>query len=235
MKPLILVPVQSHIEPACEESLSRLERSGFTVRRVRGYAAIDQGRNQMATDALLEGCEGTLWIDSDIGFQVEDVLRLLSHDLPIVCGIYPQKGKRTLASHLLPGTKELVFGAGGGLVEILYAATGFLYVRRDVYLTIREQTPLPTCNTRFGRPTIPFFQPLVIPDNRPRREDEGDDPSATWYLAEDFAFCERARRCGYHIMADTKIRLRHYGGYGYSWEDAGQDMPRFANYHFHVA
>jgi hypothetical protein len=32
------------------------------VRRVGGYAAIDQGRNQMATDVLLDGYEETMWI-----------------------------------------------------------------------------------------------------------------------------------------------------------------------------
>ena len=55
-----------------------------------------------------------------------------------------------------------------------------------------------------------------------------------WYLAEDFAFCERARQCGYKIMADTTIRLYHYGSYGYTWEDAGTDAKRFGTYHFQV-
>jgi hypothetical protein len=53
-----------------------------------------------------------------------------------------------------------------------------------------------------------------------------------WYLAEDFAFCERARQAGYRIWADTTIRLRHYGGYGYSWEDAGSDPQRYATYRY---
>jgi GT2 family glycosyltransferase len=55
-----------------------------------------------------------------------------------------------------------------------------------------------------------------------------------WYLGEDFAFCERARRSGYRIFADTTIRLRHIGNYGYSWEDAGSQLPRYATYHFHM-
>ena len=44
-----------------------------------------------------------------------------------------------------------------------------------------------------------------------------------WYLAEDFAFCERARQCGYTILADTTIRLGHIGSCEYSWEEAGSD------------
>jgi hypothetical protein len=35
------------------------------------------------------------------------------------------------------------------------------------------------------------------------------------YLTEDYA-SERARRCGYRLVADTTIRLQHIGAYGYS-------------------
>ena len=72
----ILVPVGSHIEAECERSLVELERRGYIVRRVEGYAAIDQGRSQMATDALRDGFEELLWIDSDMGFDPDEVDRL---------------------------------------------------------------------------------------------------------------------------------------------------------------
>jgi len=85
---VVLVPVQSAIEPACEAALVALERRGYAVRRVRGYAAIDQGRNQMATDALRDGFEETMWIDSDIAFDPNDIERLRAHRLPIVSAIY---------------------------------------------------------------------------------------------------------------------------------------------------
>jgi hypothetical protein len=48
-----------------------------------------------------------------------------------------------------------------------------------------------------------------------------------WYLAEDYAFSERVRQCGYRIMADTTIRLWHVGSHSYGWEDAGVDRERF--------
>ena len=108
-------------------------------------------------------------------------------------------------------------------MELRYAGTGFLLVRRQVYTDIQERLGLPVCNQRFGRPMVPFFQPMLIPDG------EGH-----WYLPEDFAFCERARQCGYKIMADTTIRLWHHGSYGYSWEDAGQDKERYETFYFNV-
>jgi len=220
---VVLVPHTGFIHPECDDALKELERRGYPVRRVGGFSAIDQGRNQLATDALVEGFQETLWIDSDIGFHPDAVEQLRGHALPITCGIYPKKGKPGLACHVGPGTPTVVFGRRGGLVEITYAGAGFLHVRREVYLTIQEKLGLPVCNEGFGRPMIPFFQPLV------RQLDEGH-----WYLAEDFAFCERARQCGYAIRADTTIRLWHIGTYRYGWEDAGIERERFGDFTLHL-
>lgn len=216
---VILVPFLGYIHQECDASLKELERRGYPVRRVGGYSAIDQGRNQMATDALADGFEETLWIDSDIAFHPDDVAKLRARNLPIAAALYPQKGRRALASHVIPGTPKMTFGKDGGLSEMLYAGTGFLLVRREVYLKMLEELSLPLCNERFEKPTIPFFQPLI------RAIEDG-----TWYLAEDYAFGHRARACGYKIWADTTIRLGHIGNYRYSWEDAGMERPRFASF-----
>ena len=216
---VILVPFLGYIHQECDAALKELERRGYTVRRVGGYSAIDQGRNQMATDALADGFEETLWIDSDISFNPDDIEKLRAHPYPIVIGIYPQKGRRALASHIIPGTPTMTFGQKGGLVEMLYGGTGFMLIRRQAYLTMQERLCLPLCNDRFGQAMIPFFQPLI------RRIEDG-----YWYLAEDYAFCQRARACGFSIVADTTIRLSHIGTYKYSWEDAGMDRPRFGTF-----
>jgi hypothetical protein len=162
-----------------------------------------------------------------------------------------------LACHLLPQTRSLVFGAGGGLVEIRYAGAGFLHVRREAYERIREHHRLPLCNTRFGRGIWPFFMPLVIEEPPPSlgdpppaghpppaaaRETAAVPPASTSpgtratrrYLTEDYAFCHRARQAGLTILADTTIRLSRMGHYGYGWEDAGSDMPRYDTFHYHV-
>jgi hypothetical protein len=215
----ILVPAGRSIEPHCALTLGQLEARGYPVRRLYGFAQVDMARNRLATDALAEGFEELMWIDSDIAFEPQSVDRLRSHGLPVACGLYPKKGERALSSQLLPGTDRLVFGQGGGLVEIRYAAAGFLYTRREVYLEIQRREQLPMCNRRIGQPTLPFFLPMVVPD--------GDDHR---YLGEDFSFCERLRRCGFRIVADTTIRLQHIGIYGYSWEDLGGSLPRSASY-----
>ena len=198
----------------CDDALRELERRGYTVRRVRGYSQIDLARSQIATRALDDGFEETFWIDADVVFWPDDVDRLRAHRLPLACAIYAKKAARELACHVMPGTQEIVFGRGGGLMEILYGATGFLLVRRQLYEEMERRLQLPRCNVRFGSPVVPYFLPLVKAD--------GD---GHWYLSEGYSFCERARQCGYRVLADTTIRLRHIGGYGYSWEDAGANPP----------
>ncbi|MCB9952172.1 MAG: hypothetical protein H6824_14420 [Planctomycetaceae bacterium] len=216
---VVLVPYNTNIVPQCDEALKELERRGYVVRRVLGYAAIDQGRNQLAADALLDGFSETMWIDADIGFHPNDVERLRRLNLPISSGIYPQKGRRAVASHVMPGTEKLSFGKKGGVQEVLFAATGFLHVRREVYLTVMQRLELPICNERFNHPTIPFFQPMLH---------EIDD--GVWYLAEDYAFSQRVRMSGLKIFADTTIRLWHYGTFPYGWEDAGREVERFDSF-----
>ena len=219
----VLVPFTGFIHPGCERALQELERRGYPVRRVGGYAAIDQGRNQMATDSLIDGFDETMWIDSDVEFHPDDVDRLRAHGLPICCGVYPQKGRRALACHVTPGTQQVVFGKAGGLNELLYAGAGFLHVRRQVYLTVQHRLGLPVTNERFGSPMIPFFQPRVLPIE-----------DGTWYLAEDYAFCERVRQCGLKVIADTTIRLWHVGTYTYGWEDSGLERERTGSFTLHL-
>jgi len=85
---VVLEPVVSPIEPACEDALCELERRGYPVWRVRGYAAIDAARNQMANDALAQGFDELMWIDADIVFDPDDVDVLREHNLLLVCGLY---------------------------------------------------------------------------------------------------------------------------------------------------
>jgi hypothetical protein len=221
---VVLVPYLGSIHPECERQLHELERSGYQVRRSGGLAAIDAARSQMATDALADNFDWLMWIDSDIGFAVQDVWRLQSHGLPVIAGIYVKKGLRELACHLLPETRQITFGTGGGLLEIRYAAAGFLLTARETYETLLSRLSLPVCNRQFNRPIVPFFLPMI----------HDQTPGQPWYLSEDFAFCQRLRDAGYSIWADTTIRLTHYGGHGYTWEDAGSSKTCYATYHFGV-
>jgi len=224
-KAVVLVPHLSGIEWECEQSLRRLEAEGVRVVRREGSSQIDVVRNELASNALHDGFESLLFIDADIGFQPADALRLLARPEPVVAGVYAKKGRRELASRFADGIDEIAFGTGArGLYPLKYAATGFLRIRAGVLRRMIEELSLPLCNAAWGRGAWPFFQPLVVAD--------GD---GFHYLGEDWSFSHRLGQVGVTPMADTTIRLWHYGRYGYGWEDAGSDPGRFPSYRYRVA
>jgi hypothetical protein len=203
-KCVVLVPTMDNLEPGCEDGLRALEGMGYSVWRRYGVSDITMGRNGLANEALAAGFSELMWIDSDILFNPQDVQRLRRHRLPVVGGIYPKKGDRTMACVLLPGNHEILFGEGGGLLEVKYLATGFLLTRKEVYESmLRKRHSLGLGRTG----GVPFFYHII---GRTGRQ-----------LSEDYSFCARVARCGYRVMADTAVRLGHIGRYVYSWEDVG--------------
>lgn len=218
---VVLVPFQGAILPECEQGLRDLEARGYAVQRQGGYANVDMVRSQMATDALAAGYQWLMWIDSDIGFLVDDVARLHAHCLPAVAGVYVKKGKRELACHFYPETETVVFGEQGGLMKVRFAATGFLLTHRDVYRAVQQACELPVCNRQFQRPLVPYFMPMVLAE-----------PDGDWYLGDDYAFGQRLFQAGIESWVDTTIRLQHYGRIGYMWEDAGSSRKVYRSYRF---
>ena len=240
---VVLTPVGSHIEPQTEESLRELERRGYPVWRSFGCSAIDFARSRLATQALSQGFAETLWIDSDIVFDPDDVDRMRSATFSdiraaggtgaddstpaegqplIVTAVYAKKGLRELALQLYASQGEtLQFGVEAPFRKAIYAPGGMLLVRHKAYERIAQKCELPHCTSNDPFGVIPFFMPMIIK--------EGDQ---SIYLCEDFAFSRRARDAGLDIWVDMRMRLYHLGSYPFSWEDAGAPVERFLSYRF---
>lgn len=197
------------IEPETQSGLQQLAQRGYAIRTLKGCAQIDFARAVLATAALDDGFTEVMWIDSDVAFNADDVDRLRGHNLPLSLGIYPRKGSPHFAcTFAKPG--EVVFGAGGGLVEVKYAGMGFMHVRCEVFERMEKELKLPRCHGSYdpAKPIVPYFRPMIV-------EEKGRPE----YLSEDSSFCERARQIGVKVMADTTIRLGHVGRYVYDWDD----------------
>jgi hypothetical protein len=209
MSSVVLVPHLNGIEEPCENGLKSLEVAGIKIWRRRGCSAIDLARNQMTSEVLRQGFDSMLFIDADIGFYWKDAIDLINRPEPVVCGVYPLKGQPQFVCQFADGINEVVFGAGAPASYLLkYAATGFLRIKTSVLIKMRDELNLPLCNTAFGKGFWPFFQPMIIPMGDGHR-----------YLGEDWSFSERCGQIGVPILADTRIRLGHWGYYGYTWED----------------
>lgn len=208
---VVLVPVHGAIHPQTEVGLWELARRGYAVRYLRDASDIVLARSQMATDALRDGFDETLWVDADVVFSPEDADRLRAHDLPLVAGLYVRKGRPEFAAKFLQDT--VTFGEGGGLVEMVYVGMGFTLVRRAAYNAVTSAWMLPECGGGYdGKTVVPYFLPMLVSVSDPAR-------LAVEYLSEDYSFCHRARAAGVTVLADTTIKLGHAGGYAYTWDD----------------
>ena len=163
----------------------------------------------MASSALRDGYDSFLFIDADVGFYWKDAIELINRPEPVAAAVYPLKGVADFVCQFADHIKEVTFGTGApDSYPIKYAATGFLRVKTSVLTQMIDFFKLPLCNTFWGKGFWPFFQPMIIPFNGGYR-----------YLGEDWSFCERCNQMGVPIIADTRIRLQHWGYYGYTWED----------------
>ena len=77
----------------------------------------------------------TFWIDSDMVWTPDDVLRLLGHDMPIVSGLYANgRGEPNAFTD-----RSTRVEPGDGLEQVYATGFGFIKVDRDVY----EHIPYP--------------------------------------------------------------------------------------------
>jgi hypothetical protein len=218
-KPVVLVPYFSAVERECDEGLRALMAAGVAVKR-SSLSAIDLLRSALLSHALRDGFDRFLFIDSDIGFDPRDAIRLFARPEPVVAGIYVHNKGRDFAGTFAKGVTRVVFGPGApGLYPMLYAPTGFLRIQAEVLRRMIQELALPECHWGSFKGIYPFFLPLCVPDGR----------GGTRYLTEDYSFSHRLSQIGITPMADTTIKLFHYKKYGFSYEDLNR-KPSFTNY-----
>ena len=94
----------------------------------------------------------------------------------------------------------------------------------DVLRRLINELNLPLCNTHWGRGIWPFFMPMIVPHGKDKLH----------YLGEDWAFSYRLAQIGMVPLADTAIRLWHWGRYSFGWEDAGSTVNRYRSYNYQL-
>lgn len=210
-------------------SLLKLEKSLRTYRDVKlkvlfkdGDALITRARASLISQFLDDpGATHLLFIDADIGFEPERVLRLLECGADMCAAVYPIKridwdkvAKTVQAMRPNPAAAALQYVfevddpnaviARAGFVKVRYAGTGFLMIRRQAIERMCAHYPqlrykrdhsidvATASNNRFA-----LFECMIADDGT--------------YLSEDFAFCKRWTDMGGEIWADLNSRLNHIG------------------------
>tara|TARA_B100001964_G_C13991355_1_gene490796 strand:+ start:21 stop:695 length:675 start_codon:yes stop_codon:yes gene_type:complete len=148
-----------------------------------------------------------LWLDADVDWKAKDVLRLLSHDKDIVCGIYPKK--RFPIEYPIVWTEDDKDVDEDGLIEIVGAGAGFLLIKREVMEKMVEAYP---------------EKKYIAPDAIQEKDQYLDlEVYGLWdtyienevFYGEDISFLKRWRAIGGKVFLDTKVYLKHIGSYAY--------------------
>jgi hypothetical protein len=175
-----------------------------------------------------------LFIDADIGFEPDQVLRLIECGAEMCAAVYPikridwDKVKSTIeAGRPNPAAAALkyVFEVDdpnaivekGGFVKVSYAGTGFLMIRRQALermcahypqLKYKRDHSIDAATASVNR--FALFECMI-----------GGDGT---YLSEDFAFCKRWTDMGGEIWADLRSELLHIGPMAFNGDLSSQFM-----------
>jgi hypothetical protein len=144
-----------------------------------------------------------LFLDSDIGFESEDVIKLLSHQVPIVSGAYPMKviPERYCVEVSQPERRD------GNLLKINGNGMGFVLIHRQVFLEIARKYP----DLKYIPSDYHSDTPHTCGEIRNSYHYFAEHKSKNGFMSEDKSFFYRASQVGYDIWLDTSIHLNHTG------------------------
>jgi hypothetical protein len=147
--------------------------------------------------------EYLFFLDSDIGFNPEDVLKLMAHQVPIVSGAYPMKiiPERYCVDIVQPEERH------GDLVKINGNGMGFVLIHRQVFLDIAKQYP----NLKYIPSDYHSDTPHTPAEMNNSYHYFAEHQSQNGFMSEDKSFFHRAQSVGYSIWLDTTIKLNHTG------------------------
>ncbi|WP_376087150.1 CHAT domain-containing protein [Roseomonas sp. CCTCC AB2023176] len=186
---------------------------------------VPRARNALAAAFLASSASHLLFVDADIGFGADAVLRLLGHARPVAGGLYRAKTE---------AREEWVAafptGQGGrpeparrdprtGAVEVAALGTGFLLLHRSVLERLAEALPeirYRTAGGAEGGHAHAFFEAGIEP---------GAAAGEGRYLSEDYLFCARWRALGGEVWCDPAILLEHHGQVRLSGDPASLFAP----------
>ena len=196
---------------------------------------ITRARNYLVDEFLRSNCTHLMFIDSDIGFDPNDVIALSviadpKSDKDIVCGPYPKKCiawekiKRAVdkgyadknPENLEKYVGDYVFNPKEGTgsipldepVEVLEGGTGFMIIQRKALEKFAAAYP----------------QYNYLPDHVRTEHFDGTreimqyfqaeiDPKSKRYLSEDYWFCQKMWDIGVKTWLCPWMKLQHTGSY----------------------
>jgi hypothetical protein len=168
---------------------------------------ISKGRSKMANFFINNTeYEYLFFLDSDVGFDPADVLKLMSHNKELVCGAYPMKTIPLRWNFTLtnPEMRE------GDLIAIERIGIGFSLIHRSVFEKITQ---------KYGKELRYIPEGYSIGHITTEEEKKNsfhffsELKEKDVFLPEDLSFFTRAIHCCIQPWLDTSINLCHVGSH----------------------
>jgi len=173
------------------------------------------GRFMQKTDA-----DFFMFIDADVDFDPESVVRLVKSGHDVSVAVYPKKvvmwdqakeaikkgddrDMAMLSSSLVVNIGAQKRSVVNGFVEVLDGPTGFMMISRKALERMHEHYA-DTLNCKNDHQNRDFDDYCALFDCM-------IDPDTKRYLSEDYAFCRRWQQMGGKIYADCNTTLGHVG------------------------
>jgi hypothetical protein len=173
----------------------------------RNESLVTRARNEMTANFLKTDHSHMMWLDADIEFEPEHVAKLWNMDADIAVGIYCMKKKKEQWFAAWMGGKLIKdLDQFNGPIEVDYAGTGFMMIRRNVVEALVKTSE--SYEGPMGITPALYMTPV----------EDGV------FLSEDYFFCKRAREAGFKIKADPSVRLIHWGQFPFG-EDCREARP----------
>ena len=209
----------------------------YTVSTLANESLVTRGRNTLVS-FFMENKSAThlFFIDADIEFQPEDLLRMVAYDKPITVGAYPKKAinwDSILLAARNPDLEETADSIEGhssnyvvnfdflkdengnrtpqvqivdNLVRLKDAGTGFMCIKKDVIQKMMDAHPELKYNNDIN--VDKKFEPFMY-----ALFDTMIDPESRRYLSEDYTFCRLWQMMGGDVYLDPRTALNHVGHY----------------------
>jgi hypothetical protein len=197
---------------------------------IANESLVTRARNTLTAFFLNSDCTHLFFIDADIEFKVEDVIRLIAADKDVAVGAYPKKGINwgAVKEHSIKNTdasdddlacagseyainfnfasiEQRSIEVSEGLIALKDAGTGFMMIRRKVLEDMCKAYPELQYNNDINIDKEKFDKHTYALFDTMIEED------TRRYLSEDYTFCRRWQKMGGQIWLDPNISLNHYG------------------------
>ncbi len=182
---------------------------------------IQRGRNTVAHHFMnLPDATHLLFIDADIKFRTEDIVRMIQVDKSLIVGPVALKGYNWDEIRQAAVNNEDDIGRTGGVFninklpgidmvdentpfEIEHGGNAFMMIRRDVFETLKPHTPIYTNGGRSLPDGVEIYDYFRVEINK----------DTNHLLSEDYFLCHSYRQLGGKVWCAPWVETGHFGSH----------------------